>query len=124
MSQPNNNVLRGYACPHCHSNGPFNIIATATFVRVDDDGTTDYENMEWGPGGAFHCCTCGHFAVARAFQINKRFQPGTTVRWYDPDDGMCSRTFVIETIDYCAEGVVKITDTEGRYLECLSEELG
>ena len=124
MPKVNDNVLEGYACPRCHSAAPFNIIATATFLRVDDDGFTDVERMEWEDSSPLLCCACGHFAVARAFQINKRHVAGATVRWYDPDDGMCSRTLVIETIAYCAGGVIKITDTEGGYLECLSEELG
>jgi len=49
-------------------------------------------------------------------------QPGDEVTWNDPDDGACTRTLTIRSIEYRPD-MVQITDTDGGYLECFLEEL-
>ncbi len=65
----NENVLEGYACPKCHSEAPFDIDATTTFLRVDDDGHTETMGMDWNSESPFRCCTCGHCGSATSFKI-------------------------------------------------------
>ena len=49
-------------------------------------------------------------------------KPGDEVFWTDPDAGICSRPLVISEIEL-KEDIVCITDKDGGYLECFSEEL-
>lgn len=42
--------------------------------------------------------------------------------WNDPDNGLCTRTFIIGTIEFIGN-IVKITDRDGGYIEALVEEL-
>lgn len=58
--------------------------------------------------------------------------PGDEVTWTDPDDGACSRTLTIGTIEWLEsspnpirddEDVLRIVDTEGGELECFGREL-
>lgn len=65
----NDNVLLGYACPKCKSEGPFDIDGTALFLNVTDDGVTDFEQFEWSDDSTFHCVMCNHNAAAKEFQI-------------------------------------------------------
>ena len=52
----------------------------------------------------------------------KQLRPGDKVHWEDPDDGVCSRTMTLTSIDIFGD-VVQLTDTEGDFLECYVEEL-
>ena len=56
--------------------------------------------------------------IQQAIQL----QPGDEVFWNDPHDGICSRLYYIQEIDI-EDGVVKITDPDGDYLECGAHEL-
>jgi len=47
---------------------------------------------------------------------------GDEVYWNDPDNGICSRHMIIESIEIVGNTVC-ITDTEGNYLECFKNEL-
>ncbi len=47
---------------------------------------------------------------------------GDQVTWNDPDDGLCTKTITISSIEIVGD-VAKITDTNGDYLECLLSEL-
>ena len=51
-----------------------------------------------------------------------QLQPGDDVFWNDPDDDLASRWYFIEEIDI-EDGVVRITDVDGSYLECYASEL-
>ena len=52
----------------------------------------------------------------------KRLHSGDEVTWNDPDNGECTRTFIISTIAVHGD-VVRIVDRDGNYLECLAKEL-
>lgn len=67
----NDNVLQGIACPKCNSEGPFNIVATAMFLCVGDDGTGDYENVEWNEESDITCCSCSHNGIVEDFMVEE-----------------------------------------------------
>lgn len=67
----NTNVLKGVICPTCRSEGPFNIEAKALFLDVTDDGTGDYEDVEWHYDSTI-TCKCGHVGEIREFQTPKK----------------------------------------------------
>jgi hypothetical protein len=52
----------------------------------------------------------------------KKLHAGDEVRRTDPDDGICSRTLTIGSIEFRDE-VVIITDQEGSLVECFAHEL-
>lgn len=52
----------------------------------------------------------------------KSLKPGDEVFWADPDEGTCSHYLTIKEIEV-REDMVKITDTDNQYLECLAREL-
>lgn len=56
--------------------------------------------------------------LKQAMELHK----GDEVTWNDPDEGRCTRTIIINTVEI-DEDVVKITDPNGDYLECLIGEL-
>lgn len=120
---PNENVLQGISCPACASEGPFDIDAQTTFLRVDDDGHTETMGMDWEDTSTFRCCSCDHTGTAYAFAINTRYQAGDEVYWTDPDAGAASRTYRISTIRYLSNGVVRIMEDDGSVLECFRGEL-
>jgi len=49
--------------------------------------------------------------------------PGDEVFWNDPDNGLCSRSYIIQSINITEDEIVQITDVDGSYLECFPEEL-
>jgi len=53
----------------------------------------------------------------------KALKPGDNVYWQDPDDGLCSRTLTIRTIDASRDDFVVIEDTEGDELWATPAEL-
>lgn len=57
----------------------------------------------------------------------KELCPGDEVYWNDPDDGACSRYYVIHTIELrCHVGVgdiARIVEQDGSVLECFISEL-
>lgn len=65
----NENGLQGMRCPNpkCRSEGPFRIRAEATFI-VDDDGTDDYESVEWFDSSTCSCSECEYSATVSDFQ--------------------------------------------------------
>ncbi len=66
MSNPNENCLEGMRCPNpdCGSYGPFQIRAEASFT-VADDGTDDYEDVEWSDESWCRCIECQHCATVK-----------------------------------------------------------
>jgi len=77
---PNENVLAGIKCPNCKSEGPFNIVATAWFKDVTDDGVTDFEDVEWDHTNNIRCNHCGRTGTVGGFQ-----SPKATVTVYNVD---------------------------------------
>ena len=64
----NKNVLLGYRCPHCDSEGPFDIYGHAIFLRVTDDGVTDFTEFDWDPDAMFTCISCKRYGIAKEFK--------------------------------------------------------
>ena len=52
----------------------------------------------------------------------EQLQSGDEVTWTDPDDGICSRTMVISSIEINGN-IICIRDRDGNYLECFPSEL-
>jgi len=52
----------------------------------------------------------------------KKLRTGDEVFWTDPDNGICSRTLTISSIEVMGT-VVTIVDTDGDTLECFAREL-
>lgn len=66
MTAGNTNCLAGLACPKCGGLGPFKIRGFAEFT-VHDDGTDEYQGVEWGEDSTCRCTACGHSASVRDF---------------------------------------------------------
>lgn len=64
----NSNVLEGWECPDCASEGPFRIIATCTAV-VDDDGVYDAVDYAWDDDSRAECLTCRRYGTVVDFQL-------------------------------------------------------
>lgn len=62
----NENCLTGMACPECGSLGPYDIAGTALF-EVHDDGTEDFESVEWSADSYCRCRKCGLAATVGYF---------------------------------------------------------
>ena len=52
----------------------------------------------------------------------KKLHSGDEVFWTDPDEGRCSRHYIIAEIEFVG-GIVKLTGKDGSYLECYAREL-
>jgi hypothetical protein len=52
----------------------------------------------------------------------KKLEPGDEVTWNDPDDGACTRTDTIGSIELHGD-IVRITWRDGSDLECWAHEL-
>lgn len=66
----NVNCLEGMRCPNpaCQSEGPFDIVGTAWFESVTDDGTDTYHDVEWDDTNACTCRTCDHRGTVGTFR--------------------------------------------------------
>lgn len=53
----------------------------------------------------------------------KKLHAGDEVYWNDPDNGLCSKTIKIATIEVRPCYTVIITGDDGSYLECFASEL-
>jgi hypothetical protein len=65
----NSNVLEGIKCPSCNSEGPFTIVALATFTDVTDDGCTEFEGVEWNQESDITCNSCGQNGDISVFTV-------------------------------------------------------
>ncbi len=70
-------MLAGMSCPECYSEGPFNIVARATFLNVTDDGAAEFENMDWEGESFCQCCECGKQGVVSDFSTFETGEPRT-----------------------------------------------
>ena len=53
----------------------------------------------------------------------KELHSGDQVFWNDPDGGLCSRYYTIESIELFDDEMVRIYDVDGDVLECFAREL-
>lgn len=53
----------------------------------------------------------------------KKLRPGDEVFWNDPDEGLCSRTLKIHSIEFVPPNVFKIEEVDGSYVEVYAKEL-
>jgi hypothetical protein len=53
----------------------------------------------------------------------KELHSGDEVYWNDPDDGLCSRYYTIQTVRVREGGLIQIQDKDGSSLECFAAEL-
>lgn len=68
----NTNCLRGIRCPNedCHSTGPFQIEARATF-EVTDYGTEQVcGSIQWESDSHIHCVMCSERGLVSEFEID------------------------------------------------------
>lgn len=66
----NTNCLVGMSCPQCKSKEPFKIAVTAV-ATVHDDGTADFEDVEWEMQSQCSCMSCQYLGTVDDF-TNKR----------------------------------------------------
>lgn len=66
----NENVLSNIQCPDCGDQEQFKIRATAEF-EVTDDGTGDYQGVEWNDSDVCKCQKCGHRGVVSDFKLKE-----------------------------------------------------
>jgi hypothetical protein len=52
-----------------------------------------------------------------------KLQRGDEVTWNDPDEGLCTRTGIILSIEYFGDDSAKLTMTDGWYSEVMLQEL-
>ena len=71
----NKNMLEGYACPKCPSEGPFNIQALTWFYKQDDARTEVLKTVIWTDESLFQCCACRFEALAKRFKVSKPLAP-------------------------------------------------
>ena len=63
---PNTNCLKGFKCPKCGYKKEFRILGTAIFT-VTDDGTEDYDDVEWDGESGCTCPDCWHHGTVVDF---------------------------------------------------------
>ena len=69
----NENCLRNIACPKCGHERKFSIVASAVFV-VTDDGTDEFQNVEWNDDSEIQCGDCGLFGKVRDFRVSEQIE--------------------------------------------------
>lgn len=63
----NENCLEGVSCPKCGQDKRFWIEGEAMF-DVTDDGTTEFQDVEWDDDSLCRCRECGHQGILAAFK--------------------------------------------------------
>lgn len=56
-------------------------------------------------------------------QDAQKLDNGDTVFWNDPDGGKCSRTYVIDSLEWSGNEIIRIQNPEGDTLECPISQL-
>ena len=64
---PNENCLAGMACPKCDDEGPFRIAAQSWF-KVYDNGTDEFESVEWDDDSTCICLACDFGGKVKNFK--------------------------------------------------------
>jgi hypothetical protein len=66
---PNENVLEGFKCPKCGSEGNFKIEVCTVIEFNDEEGAIDEgADKEWQPESFCACVACDHAATVKDFQ--------------------------------------------------------
>jgi len=68
---PNSNCLEGMSCPQCGQHERFRIVAEATF-EVTDDGTHDYNDVNWYGNSHVSCPECEWYGLAKELHKESR----------------------------------------------------
>lgn len=63
----NENCIVGLKCPKCGHEDSFDIVATS-LMRVLDDGTDTFHDVEWGGRSNIMCAKCHHTGKVWEFQ--------------------------------------------------------
>lgn len=63
----NDNCLEGMKCPKCSSEGPYKILGVAWFL-VDDDGTYDFDDVDWDDNTECKCTECNFLGITYNFK--------------------------------------------------------
>jgi len=66
----NTNCLEGFVCPHCRSEGPFDITAV-TVATMYDEGCEKTCGMEWEVSSPCVCKECGHRGQVGNFRADE-----------------------------------------------------
>lgn len=74
----NTNCLQGIRCPQCKQRDRVKVIALSRFTLLDN-GTDDYEDVEWDENSHMECPDCGYAGTARDFMAKK---PKIARRYY------------------------------------------
>ncbi len=64
---PNENCLVGMSCPKCGQDAKF-LIAARAWWEVTDDGTGEYEDVEWDDDTACICDGCHMNGTVKDFK--------------------------------------------------------
>jgi hypothetical protein len=67
----NTNCLDGLKCPKCGSLGPYGISVRA-FATVSDDGTDEFDGVEWEDDSYCGCMECNFKGEVRNFFVPKQ----------------------------------------------------
>ncbi len=65
----NENCLRGMRCPHCGSEGPFNIAIDAVYIVTDDGVEDQISEMDWDNASYCACRDCGNTQTVGDFYV-------------------------------------------------------
>lgn len=84
-------------------------------VKLDDP--YDFENFI-----SDHAKHSDLFATGKFSDLVRSLKPGDEVFWTDPDNGACSRSYVIDGLTVNGD-CVRIVDKSGDVLECFRHEL-
>lgn len=68
---PNDNCLEGMSCPQCGQYERFRITAEATFI-VTDDGTDDYNDVNWYSNSLVSCPECEWYGIEEELHEKSR----------------------------------------------------
>ena len=70
MNTKNTNCLEGIRCPKCGQEDYFEVRAHV-WVTVTDEGTEDWQDLDWDDDAPTECRECGHRAEWNDFRVNK-----------------------------------------------------
>lgn len=74
----NTNCLAGLSCPQCGQNDMLKIVGVSTF-EVADDGTGNYNDVNWGDNSTCTCPSCGHSNIVAAFRVGDATASATDI---------------------------------------------
>lgn len=78
---PNSNCLEGIACPKCGAEDEFKVVVT-TWMTMTDEGSGDFEHLQWEDASPIRCTTCDHEGTVAEFSGKPKPIP------FGVDDGL------------------------------------